>query len=95
MSVFGKSTLEGDATMMWGYYGGPASGYGLIMMLVMGVFWVAIIFGLVSFIRHGFRHRPLVSGGGEDPLEILKRRYARGEIAKEEYEQVRKDLLGL
>lgn len=64
------------------------------MMLVMGVFWVALIVGLISFVRHGFRHRPLLANGGDNPLEILKRRYARGEISREEYEQVRKDLLG-
>jgi uncharacterized membrane protein len=28
------------------------------------------------------------------PLEILKARYARGEITKEEYDQMRKDLNG-
>ncbi|MFQ6109410.1 MAG: SHOCT domain-containing protein [Candidatus Aminicenantales bacterium] len=30
----------------------------------------------------------------EDPLEILKRRYARGEITKEQFEQMKKDLEG-
>lgn len=33
-------------------------------------------------------------GGGtrETPLEILKKRYAKGEITKEEYDQLRRDL---
>ncbi len=30
---------------------------------------------------------------GEDPLEILRRRYARGEITREEYQSMREDLM--
>lgn len=29
---------------------------------------------------------------GESPADILKRRYAQGEISKEQYEQMRRDL---
>ena len=32
------------------------------------------------------------SGGGEDALDILKKRYARGEITREQFEQMRKDI---
>jgi len=58
------------------------------------LFWVGVI-GLVAWIvsRLTLRGR---GGGGistrEDPLEIAKARYARGEITKEEFEQSKRDL---
>jgi putative membrane protein len=73
---------------MWGAWG-P---WGIGMMLMMLVFWGLIIVGLVLGIRW------LVTQGKEpradSPLDILKRRYARGEIDKEEYEAKKRDLLG-
>ena len=65
--------------------------WGIGMMLMMLVFWGLIIVGLVVGIRW------LVTQGKEpradSPLDILKRRYARGEINKEEYEAKKRDLL--
>jgi len=73
---------------MWGAWG-PL---GIGMMLMMLVFWGLIIVGLVLGIRW------LIAQGKEpradSPLDILKRRYARGEIDKEEYEAKKRDLLG-
>jgi putative membrane protein len=51
------------------------------------VFWGAIIYFIVS--------APARMSGRtteETPLEIARRRYARGEISKEEFDQLRRDL---
>ncbi len=70
--------------MGWGYGMG---GVGSILMLA---FWVAVIVGIIFLVRwlvistRGSRR----SARSEDSaLEILKRRYARGEIEKEEFEE--------
>ena len=52
---------------------------GGIMVAVMGVMFV------VHSLR-GVKHQP------QDPLEVLKLRFARGEISREEYEERRKVL---
>lgn len=71
---------------MWGMWGA----WGLGMMLFMLVFWVLVIVGLVLGIRW------LVIQGRESrsdtALEILRQRYARGEINKEEFEAKKRDL---
>jgi putative membrane protein len=42
--------------------------------------------------RRDSRRESRESSGSESPLEILKKRYAKGEISKEEYEEVKRDL---
>lgn len=59
--------------------------------LVMLVFWGALIVVAVLVVRHlagGFTERDVRTS----PRDILKRRYASGEITREQYEQMRKDL---
>jgi putative membrane protein len=72
--------------MMWGdhwIFGG-----------LMWIFWIAVIVGLIFLIKwvvqQGREGEPRVK---EDALEILNKRYAKGEVDKEEYEQKKKDLL--
>jgi putative membrane protein len=71
---------------MWGMWG--AWGFGMTLMML--VFWGLIIAGLVLGIRW------LVSQGREarsdTALDILRQRYARGEIDKEEFEARKRDL---
>ncbi|MFQ5962281.1 MAG: SHOCT domain-containing protein [Candidatus Methylomirabilales bacterium] len=61
------------------------------MMLVMLLFWGLVIVGLVLGIRW------LITQGraphADSPLDILKRRYARGEIDRQEYEAQKQELL--
>jgi putative membrane protein len=71
---------------MWGWWGV----WGLGMMVLGFLFWVAVIVALVLGIRWLVRQgRP---EAGDSALEILRQRYARGEINREEFEAKRKDL---
>ena len=71
---------------MWGVWGA----WGIAMMLMMLVVWAAVIVGLVAGIRWLMRQgRPDVT---DSALEILRQRYARGEIDREEFEARRRDL---
>ncbi len=57
------------------------------------LFWVAIVVGLIFFIKWvGQQNKSRETKPGETPLDVLKMRYARGEINKEEFEQKKKDL---
>lgn len=63
---------------------------GLVMLLTMLVVWGLVIAGLVVAVRWLFRQGPPTPRGAA--LEILRERYARGEIDREEFEQKRRDL---
>jgi len=72
--------------MMWGNQG--------FMGGFMLIFWIAIIVGIILLVKWIVQqNRPGGQQQGENSLEILKKRYARGEIDKEEFEQKKKDLL--
>jgi putative membrane protein len=63
---------------------------GAFMMLMMLMFWALIIAGLVVGLRWLIR---LGSHSARDEaLEILRQRYARGEIDKQEFETRKRDL---
>ncbi len=81
----------------WGMGSGMMGGYGMgwIGDILMIVFWILIIVGLVFLIKwliQSTGRDKAIGSGGNRSLEILKERYARGEIDKEEFETKKKDL---
>ncbi|MFH2012903.1 MAG: SHOCT domain-containing protein [Pseudomonadota bacterium] len=78
----------GPGMMGWG-------GTGWLGPLFMLLFWVLIIVLVVLLIRWllASGHVKTLGASQEDTaLEILKKRYAKGEINKEEFEEKKKDL---
>ena len=74
--------------MMDGYgYGMMSGGYGILGL----IFWILLIIGLVLLIKYLWEGSG-AKRGEESALEILKKKYARGEISKEEFEEKKKDL---
>ncbi len=54
------------------------------------IFWILVIIGLALLIKYLWEG---TKRGEESALEILKKKYARGEISKEEFEEKKKDLV--
>jgi putative membrane protein len=83
--------MMGGIGNMMGWGGMPFGGWtgGIIML----IFWVLVIVGIIVLIKY------LVSEGmsankktGDNAMDILKSRYAKGEIDKKEFEEKMKDL---
>jgi len=81
--------------MMWGW---PMMGFGGIGMIFGFIFFIAIIIGVVLLIvwlvrRTGLTDFSISDKQGSRSLDILKERYARGELTKEQYENIKKELI--
>jgi len=69
--------------MNWGHMN---YGYGGVIMWIILLALIAIV---VYFLVSG---KKLIKKDDETPLEILRKRYAKGEISRQEYEKMKKDL---
>lgn len=76
-----------DDMFGWGWGGG-------LMAVMMLVFWAAFILFLVWLAREigGRNHSDEAGRRARSAIDILKERYAKGEINKEEFEGKKKDL---
>ena len=102
------SAYHSEAFAQWRGYGGYPMGPGYMGGYGMGwfggifmiVFWILVIVGLVFLIKwlvqstkeHSSLGRYESSGTSGRALDILKERYARGEIDKQEFEEKKRDL---
>ncbi len=68
--------------MNWGWGGG-----------LMMILWIALLAGLIFWIIKATQKGGNQLSQPESAIDILKKRYARGEISKEEFEERKKDLL--
>ena len=74
----------------WTMHGNVGWGWMTLMMVLMVLFWGAVIFGVVWLVRASFDRRP--ARRTESPTEVLERRFAEGAISVEEY-RARRDVL--
>lgn len=92
---YGSWGMMGGRNMMGGYWGSPMMGFagGLGMLM----FWALVIGGIVWLVATVSRSQSQTGAprpAGEAPLDVLKRRYAAGEINKEQFDEMRRNLEG-
>ncbi|HLD64039.1 MAG TPA: SHOCT domain-containing protein [Candidatus Peribacteraceae bacterium] len=68
-------------------YGFGFAPFGFLFMILWWVLIIAAIIALVKWLARGSG-----TAGGQSPLDILKERYAKGEIDKQEFKERKKDL---
>jgi putative membrane protein len=71
--------------MMGGYF------FGGWMIIVWVIIIGLIVWGVIALTRHAAHSSGSIER--QSPLDIAKERYAKGEITKEEFERIKKDLM--
>lgn len=88
-------------SMMGNYFGNSMMGFGYgygagwLGVILMILFWVLVIVAIVAFVGWLVRQAKITThnnDNGNQAIDILKERYAKGEINKEEFKAKKKDL---
>jgi len=78
-------------TWPWQWFGGI---FGVLLSILIIVIIIRVIIRIVTGERYPYRHfhRYYYDEGKSNALNILHERYAKGEITKEQYKSMKKDL---
>jgi putative membrane protein len=90
-SCTGEGCLGGQGPGGWGPMMHYGFGYGGMFMWII---FLIVIGLLIYFIVQVRKTKGQMPTQHESPLDILKRRYAKGDITREDYERMKKDLEG-
>ena len=67
--------------------------YGMGWWMILGSFWFVLFWGIIIWAVVRLTDRVDRRGErGDSAIEILRQRYARGEITKEQFDQMRRDI---
>ncbi len=58
----------------------------------MGILWIIILAVAIYLGFYYAKRSGLIKSSDESPLDVLNKRYASGEISREEYEEMKKNL---
>jgi len=88
-----SSPLDGNNSInnMMNFGFGPFGGFGWIFMVL---WWVLIIAGIVALIKWLTSQSRGTNNHEKSALDVLKERYAKGEMNRDEFEAKKKDLQG-
>jgi putative membrane protein len=72
----------------------PVFSFGLVLNILFWILFAFVIVGLIRLLVHGRRNREMNDQMDDEDsaLGILKRRYAKGEITKKEFLEMKKDI---
>jgi len=75
--------MDGTGMMVWGLVSF------LLVLLVLFLFVLAVAYAVKRMWGQGSER---ASGPEDNALDILKKRYAKGEIGKEEFERIKREI---
>lgn len=75
--------MDGIGMMVWGVFS-------FLLGLVLIFLFIVAVTAAIKWLWG--QRMPFIPRSGESALDILKKRYAKGEIDKEEYERIKKDI---